>query len=328
MLCNDKYPKNYNIAKFMDQKSEDCIENGLRKKIKTALYDMDEAITWSFMDSEKAKFFGNIENLQLENPIIKSLDVLRPTLISNLLDGILENFNHGSERFAVYEYGQIYNDLNQQNVVCGLFSGNAKKASVHERERKFDVYDAKQKVENILDIFGLNIYNLRFEKPSDLLYNKAKSLKLLLGKNCVAEFGALNKNFVKKFYNLTDEVFFFQIFLDNLENIRQKNEFFHEYSKFLAIKRDCSFIIEEHQDSIDLIKIIKKSDNLIQKVEIFDIFVSEDMKSMKKKSISFRIFILPKYENLNDQQIDSIFRNAIEKVCGKFNAILRDGIDS
>ncbi len=46
-----------------------------------------ETITWSFMSSNIATYFNNGKTTQIKNPISSDLDVMRPTIIPNLLFG-------------------------------------------------------------------------------------------------------------------------------------------------------------------------------------------------------------------------------------------------
>ena len=48
----------------------------------------NELVTYSFANSKDCSFFGNVDDLRIVNPISEDQDILRPSLIPNLLNAI------------------------------------------------------------------------------------------------------------------------------------------------------------------------------------------------------------------------------------------------
>lgn len=322
----------YNMEKFLNQGSDRETQESINIAQKTRSIfsrDMHEMVTWSFMDSKKSVFFAeNCEKMLLQNPIIEALDCMRPTFLSNLLEQVEENLNRNVNRFAVFEIGNVYDEeLQAIPRVCGVLIGNAIDQTVHENERKFDVFDVKQKCEILLAAYGIDFAKLQYEKiaQNHPIYKENKAIKLCLGQNSVAIFGQLNPNFVKKYYNIIDEVFTFEIFLENISGNNKKNlaKLFIEH-KILPVERDLAFVVDGCQNAVDILKFIKKIDPFISQVKVFDIFVSSNMEKNNKKSLAFKMYFQANEKTLVDDEINVIFNKIITEVVQKFNAVLRD----
>lgn len=324
--------KPYIIENFLMQDADKKTQQNLdftRNAREILKRDMHETITWSFMYSKKAAFFvENHEKMLLQNPIIETLDCMRPTLLSNLLEQVEENFNRDVKRLAIFEIGNVYNeDVQEFPRICGILIGNVMQHGVHESERKFDVFDAKQKCENVLSVYGIDCAKLKYEKieQSHPIYKENKSVKWCLGNKKVAIFGQLNPNFVKKYYNIVEEVFAFEIFLENIAMSKKPDiaKLFIE-NKILPVERDLAFVFDERQDSLEIVRFIKKISQLISHVQVFDIFVSENMKKKGKKSLAFKMNFQAVEKTLTDDEINVIFNKIIAEVVEKFDAALRD----
>ncbi|MBT8005471.1 MAG: phenylalanine--tRNA ligase subunit beta, partial [Rhodospirillales bacterium] len=65
-----------------------------------------EAVTVSFMDGNLAKLFGDIvEEVRLVNPISSDLDVMRPSILPNLIQAASRNADRGIPDACLYEVG-------------------------------------------------------------------------------------------------------------------------------------------------------------------------------------------------------------------------------
>jgi len=67
---------------------------------------MVEAVTYSFLSAEHADLFGGVpDTLKLANPISADLDVMRPSLLPNLIAAAGRNDNRGLKDADLFEVG-------------------------------------------------------------------------------------------------------------------------------------------------------------------------------------------------------------------------------
>lgn len=327
--------KPYEIAKCLNQTKDRDLEKNLnlQQKIRQILsISMHEVITWSFTDSKKALFFveneQDLETLRLQNPIVENLDVMRPNLLCNILEQVQENCNRGVSRFAVFESGAVFDSHLQENeIFVGVFSGQYQKDGTHEKGRDFDFFDAKLQVENVLRACGIDLLKIDYQKIEQKypVYKNNKSTELYYKNKKLARVGQLNPNFINKYYGIKKEVFVFEIWPENLSDARYNLGNLLQERKTIPIDRDLAFVVGENQNSFEMLFFIQKLDNLIENVEIFDIFISENMKEKQQKSIAFKIhFHCLQDQTLTYEAISIVFNKIIMQCCEKFSAVLRD----
>ena len=117
---------------------------------------LTETISWSFMSNEHAKVFGINDSLEIENPISNDLDVMRPSIIPNLLDSIQKNQGRLLNNAGIFEVGPQYENFKvegQHNMASGIKYGTAYSGNWNEEKRFIDVFDIKSDIFNLLFSF-------------------------------------------------------------------------------------------------------------------------------------------------------------------------------
>ena len=91
----------------------------------------------------------------------------------------------------------------------------------------------------------------------------------------VGQVGEIHPKVAKNF-SLSGRVGFFCIELEKIENALYSKIQTKEVSPYQENNFDLSFVVHKNTLGKDIITAIEKSDTLIQKVELFDIYESED----------------------------------------------------
>ena len=86
-----------------------CQTRELNMKRSLAQRGLTETITWSFMSNKNAQIFGMNNNLEIQNPISSDLDIMRQSILPNLLDAACYNIDNGEEKVCIFELGPIFN---------------------------------------------------------------------------------------------------------------------------------------------------------------------------------------------------------------------------
>src|ERR1019366_3490848 len=101
------------------------------------------------------------EIVALANPLSSDMDVLRPSLLPGLLTILRHNVSRKNYDVALFEIGRVFTHANGQtrenrSVAIALTGQRALPFwSGEERDAKFDAYDLKGLVEEMLEQFGL-----------------------------------------------------------------------------------------------------------------------------------------------------------------------------
>ncbi|WP_343183628.1 phenylalanine--tRNA ligase subunit beta [Buchnera aphidicola] len=287
-----------------------------------------EVINYSFTDLLSQKFFIKKKKLlKIINPISKDYSYMRASLIPGLIKNVLYNKNRQKNSFSIFESGLCFKKKNDSefNIVQNLFlsgikSGFKNKKNWFYKDTKFNYYDLKSDIENILSFF-FEFHKILFKKKFILGLDRNFSAKIYYKNDVIGYLGMLN-NIIKNFYNLKDNVFIFEIFIDKL--FFDKNKKINEFLSYPYSSRDISIIVSNDIPAIEIISLCYKiSLKKIFKVYVFDVYTGTNI-PINKKSLSIRIFFKNNKKNITNNEIESLLKKCLKKLKNKFNAKLRD----
>ncbi|MBI28504.1 MAG: Phenylalanine--tRNA ligase beta subunit [Alphaproteobacteria bacterium MarineAlpha5_Bin11] len=279
-----------------------------------------EVVTWSFMSSKFANYFNKYNDLvKLDNPISSDLDVMRPSIIPNLLDSINKNQSRLFNSFGIFEVGPEYENLyfkGQHMMATGIKYGEANPANWIDEKRSIDVYDIKRDVYSFFSLLGISLDGLQILYESPKWYHPGKSCTIKLGQNILGYFGEINPE-ILDMYEIKNSVCGFEIFLNNLDKFISKRMSVKKAFKenpFQPIERDFAFIVDKGINSNKITDAIKKTHKeLIKDIRIFDIFEGDTIPD-GKKSVAIKIIMQPEMQTFTDKDIENISNKIIENV--------------
>ena len=109
-----------------------------------------EVITWSFTESKINDLFkSDNKDIKIINPISSDLNVLRNSILTNLIIHLNKNLNRDFKDLLLFEIGPVFHGSNpgeQETVIGGLRSGKIDRLSWIEKERNVDIFDVKKDV--------------------------------------------------------------------------------------------------------------------------------------------------------------------------------------
>ena len=292
-----------------------------------------ETVTWSFTDSKINNLFKeNLKEIKIVNPISSDLNVLRNSILSNLLFYLNKNLDRGFKDISLFEIGPIFKDNkpgDQLTVIGAIKSGRISRLNWNEKDRSVDVFDVKKDTIQTLVEAGYDRESFFIRDKSPSYYHPGKSGSVYLDKDDtdpVAYFGEIHPNIIKKLDIKTDSLVSFEIYLDHLKENKlklkdRKNNF--EYSDYQKSERDFAFIVDKNFKAQDLIEIISSIDkSLIRSIKIFDIYEGENIPA-GKKSIALNVTIQSSEKTLEDIDLEKINKLIISTVETKSGAKIR-----
>ena len=302
----------------------------LQKKVKLprvlASRGMVEVYSWSFMSDKNQ--FENDNSINILNPITKDLNVMRKSIIPNLLLGVKSNIDNGIFASNLFEIGPVFfgNKPKEQNLfVSGIRQGTIG-IDDWSKNKKVDFYDIKNDIFAIFDNFGISENSVFFDSSNlpDFLHS-FQSASIIFASKKIGVIGAIHPMILKKFGIKNKDVFCFELNLDDIIIKKRKGVSKNkcEISELLPIIRDFSVIIDEDvavEDIVNKVKSVNKKH--ISDVIIFDIYYGDKIES-GKKSVAVKIVIDQKDNVFTDDDINVIFNKAIERVC-ELGGILRN----
>ncbi|MDR2107620.1 MAG: phenylalanine--tRNA ligase subunit beta [Holosporaceae bacterium] len=259
------------IAAGRDELSDRKMKIIGAKKI-LASRGLSEVITYSFTKQDYAEAFEEGKKvIKLINPISADYAVMRPSLISTLLQRVASALNYGQTDVAFCESGNTFRDSCEQDFhISGVRIGNFLPRNWLEKTRSVDVFDVKGDVTAVLKYWGADERNITTINSAASYYHPSRSGTVMLGKKKTAYFGELHPK-IGDLFNISEKIVCFEIFGDNLPGLIIGKLF--DCSKvFPKIVRDFAFLFSSRAEVGNMLNNLCKLDPLITKADIFDCF--------------------------------------------------------
>jgi len=179
-----------------------------------------------------------------------------------------------------------------------------------------------------LAVSGKNAQKI-FNQTFDNLLNFSKSPEDLFARHELSR-EELNRFKIKKPVSYTLEVDFDEL-IKNIKvsdkelglKLSAKVVNYRPISKFPAVTRDLAFIVDKDLDSEKVKETIYSVSDQINRVELFDEFISDKF-GVGKKNMAFHLYLQQMDRTMIDKEADKIIDNVINTVREKFAALLRD----
>ena len=290
---------------------------------------MFETVTFSFTDSDIAQHFRRgQEPILLQNPIIKELDEMRPSLLPNLLIGAKNNIARGYADLAIFEVAPEFHGRNpgeQKAVASGIRVGKTSKKDWTGSMRAYDVFDAKADALAAIAAAKGPIDAPQITTDAPAYYHPGRSGAIRLGKNVLAYFGELHPA-VLKALDIKSNVVAFEVFLDNIplpRDAKSKAKKKLELSQLQAVDKDLAFVVARNVSAINIVAAAKNADrNNIADVRVFDVYAGDNLPE-DKKSVAISVTFQPKEKTYTDAELEALMNKVILEVGKKTGATLR-----
>ena len=298
-------------------------------KHELATRNMYETVTWSFTDSEIAKFFrkGN-DAILLQNPIAKELNEMRPSILPNLLLAVKNNIARGYANVALFEVGPEFTGRNpgEQHIsASGVRAGQTAKKEWTASARNYDVFDAKADALAVIAAAKGPYENPQITIDAPNYYHPGRSGTIRLGKNVLAYFGEIHPSILKAL-DIKTRVMAFEVNVDNIPLPRQSNGKTRkklELSAFQPVDKDLAFVVNKDVNAASVIAAAKNADrNHITDVRIFDVYEGDNLPT-GKKSIAISLTFQPVEQTFTDKDIENLMNKVIVEVGKKTGGELR-----
>lgn len=287
-----------------------------------------ETVTFSFVSKAAATLFGadsQNTSLHLANPISDELEVMRPSGLIGLLTAAARNINRGYNNLALFDAGAIYlgdNPEDQKPIIAAIKTGKSRHWS---GEQKADVYGIQADLMALLAAMNVPTGGLMLSQGASNHWHPGRSGSLKMGpKVVVAEFGQIHPR-VASAFDIKQDVFGFEVFLDNLPKAKtkaSKSRSKLELSPFMPLSRDFAFLMANDKPASELVRAITNVDKtLIEEVSVFDSYSGKGVPE-GQVSLALEVRIAPKTQTLSDAEIEALSAKIIAAAM-KQGAVLR-----
>ncbi len=289
----------------------------ISKRLRTL--GLNECKTYTLTSPDMAKLFKyeNKEQVVLPNPMSIDKSIVRTSIIPSLLNTYEYNKARKVQDILLYEISKTYDENYIEDVKISILMKGNYITNSWIKKQKIDFYLVKGILENLLDYLG---FKNRYSYETDILpeMHPGISASILLDREKIGIIGRIHPNIEK------DEVYVIELSMTKLFEKNIKPIKYKEANKYPEISKDLAFIVDKNITSNEIMAQIKKSGGrLLQNIEVFDVYVGENVLE-NEKSIAFNLKFSDSTRTLTDNEVMEVFNKIINDVENKLNAKLRD----
>lgn len=272
----------------------------------------------------KSAYSDNLDTaVKILNPLSSDLDVMRQTMLYSGLEAITYNQNRRAADLKFYEFGKVYSvkedKYNEVQRFSVFLTGATTTEQWNQKPKPVSFYNLKAIVDSILERLNITSYVVEDATCKKLAYG----LQYMLNGKQLVKFGAVTGEALKK-VDVDKEVFYADFNFDLILTAVRKNKIvYQEVSKFPAVRRDLSMLIDKAVTFGQLKQIAQRTERkLLKEVSVFDVYQGDKLPAGKKSyALSFIIQDIEK--TLTDKAIDAIMQKLIYNLGKEAGAEIR-----
>ncbi len=284
----------------------------------------------------KASYYAGLESYPAErcvrilNPLSADLNVMRQTLLFNMLEAVCLNANRKNGDLKLYEFGNCYfydesrrteeNRLaaySEQYRLAICVTGAATPQSWNTKAEKTSFFTLRAMAEKLLRRFGIDIYTLKTETSTSDLFGEA--LTLSLGGKELLQIGTVAAK-IRREADVKQDVYYLEMNFDALVRSTKKHKIVaEELSKFPEVRRDLALLVDKQVTFSSLRDAAFAAERkLLKSVALFDVYEGDKLPE-GKKSYALSFVLEDKSRTLDEKTIERTMSNLaaqLEKRCG------------
>jgi len=279
---------------------------------------------------------ATIPAVTLVNPLSAGLEVMRLTLMSNLLETVQSNSKHNSAGLRFFEIGRRYLpmkdalDLPDERRSVGIaLCGPAAISWVPDLSRPADFYDLKGVVGTMLG--GLKIRHYRFTPTQHPTFHPGRCALLELlytdenGKEMYSPVGVLGEvhPLVQQRYDLAHRAYLCELDLEQLYAAVPVRVAYQPISRHQGLTRDLALVVDRQIAAQDVQDgIVRYGGELLRSVTLFDVYTGEPIPA-GKKNLTYSLVYQSQDRTLTDVEVNTLQDRIMKNLHEDFGAILR-----
>ena len=303
----------------MRQGSYDKTQREIRNRM--IALGLHETLSYILINDKEVNEYtlDEFEPLKLLDPITEDRNTLRYSMITSLYKIYEYNKSREQKDISIFEIGKGFYKkgevYGEDTKLCALMTGRY--SSGLNNFKNVDFYVIKGVVEEILDYLGYNgRYSfIRKEMPKEI--HPGQSAYINVNGTDVGIIGKIHPSVTK------DDVYVFEINLDELLKKKVGKMKYKEISKYPSINKDIALVVDKNAVSQNIEKVIKSAGgSLLTNIEVFDVYTGIGI-GVDKKSIAYSLTFSDMKKTLTDEEVNSLMEKIIEATSKKCGAELR-----
>jgi phenylalanyl-tRNA synthetase beta chain len=295
-----------------------------------------EALNYGFSSPEvlsKAHGEEELKNLvRVANPVTFDYSVMKPSLVTGLLQNVQQNFAHRAKNLRLFEVRRVFagdakapkdadprtlTGIDESVHLAMLMTGAEVDETWEGKNTPVDFYSIKGALESVFELLGTG--GISFKPGTDKSFlHPGQSATILVGNRAVGCVGRVHPG-VEKRFEIDQDSFYAELYMDALVKDDVRMVQFKEFSKFPEVERDFSALVKDDVNAAMIrAAVTKAAKPLLRDFLIFDVYRGTRVPE-GHVSYAFRVSLGANDHTLTDTEISgaqSSIMKALEKEFG------------
>lgn len=268
--------------------------------------------------------------VRILNPLSADLNVMRQTLLFNMLEAVGLNANRRNGDLCLYEFGNCYfydeSKRTEENRLAAYseeyrlaiaVTGVSTPQSWNAKPVKASFFTLRAVAEKLLRRFGIDIYALKTETLESDLFSEGLSLSL--GGKELLQIGSVAAA-IRRRTDVKQDVYYLEMNFEALAKSTKKLKIAAgELSKFPEVRRDLALLVDKSVTFSSLRDAAFAAERkLLKSVSLFDVYEGDKLPE-GKKSYALSFILEDKTRTLDERTIERVMANLtrqFEQKCG------------
>ena len=251
------------------------------------------------------------------NPLGEDYSVMRTTIMPNIMELLSRNYNYGVKEALTYEIGNVFIPreipleslpLERRTLAIGMYGD-------------VDYYYIKGVVEILLDRLGISSFRyLREENhPS---FHSGRTANIVYNNKVLGIIGEVHPDVLEN-YDIEVPVYIGELDFETIIEEANPIKKYKPLPKYPSITRDLAVVLDREIPVSNIEDVIwKYGEDIIEKIELFDVYEGEQIPK-DKKSVAFSIIYRSYKKTLRDEDVNKVHEKVVKEVEETFKAYLR-----
>ena len=295
-------------------------------RIRSALVDRGyhEAITYSFVDPRLQTLIDpDTRSPRLSNPISEDMAVMRSSLWPGLVAAAVHNLNRQQNRVRLFEIGASFRldgkGVQERDKVAGIAVGEVMPTQWSQKAATVDFYDIKGDLEEIFRLAHIS-RQVRYEPTRNPALHPGQGADIHLDGRKIGSFGRIHPR-IQAELDIEPAIYLFEVEKQALK--LKKVPEYRQISRFPAIRRDISLVVDEQVPAQAVLDCIKSSaGELLSDLELFDEYRGEGIDS-GRKSLALGLILQDSSRTLKEEVVETVMGKVLIALQTDLGAELR-----
>jgi phenylalanyl-tRNA synthetase beta chain len=290
-----------------------------------------QAVNFSFVSGRKWERLGEMlgfdagDAVRVKNPISDDTTLMRPHLLTGLLQNVSDNVRRFVEDVRLYETGKAYGKrfvdghFEEERlgiVLCGRrlpgdWTGGA---------ALVDFFDMKGVVEPLLLYLGSGPVHVVPTRNRPFLED-GKAADILMAGEVVGWFGAIRRGLLDA-YEISGPVFYGEIRIAAATAVTTPPGTYRPLPKFPPVFRDVACVFPDTVPVGDVLSMVRELSPEVEDASVFDVFTGDKI-GEGMKSVAIRVKLQPSDRTLTDADVNSIHTKIVNLLENRFGGKIR-----